>query len=123
MEKSNTGLTIYVFLTLVWELLDYIIVSNSVLSLFRLIIFAWSFLFFIETLFNKNTLPIIKALIIFYSLLAIYGIIVVVEGKTFIVGLKDSHIVVTLSYIVKVSWSLLPIFVFYQYVVGLLHIL
>lgn len=115
MEKSNTGLTIYVFLTLVWELLDYIIVSNSVLSLFRLIIFAWSFLFFIETLFNKNTLPIIKALIIFYSLLAIYGIIVVVEGKTFIVGLKDSHIVVTLSYIVKVSWSLLPIFVFYQY--------
>lgn len=116
MHNSKIGLNIFVCLLMVCSLLELTIVTGTILTLFRAIIFAWSFYFFLRTLVNIKREPaIIIALAIFYILLAIYGIIVVYEGKTFAIGTKASLKVVTISYIVKVSWSLLPIFVFYDY--------
>ncbi len=116
MQKTKIALNIYIILLLSCAILELTIVTGIILTLFRTIIFAWSFYYFVRTLGNIEKEPtIIVALAAFYILLAIYGIIVVYEGKTFTVGAKVIRKVVTLSYIVKVSWSLLPIFVFYNY--------
>ncbi len=116
MQASRTGINIFVILLLACDLLEKTIVSGFVLTLFRAIIFLWSFYYYIMTVSNYKKEPaIIKSLTIFYLLLAIYGIIVALEGKTFQVGVLEVRYVVALSYIVKVSWSLLPIFVFYNY--------
>lgn len=116
MQISRIGINIYVFLLLACALLELTIVSGLVLSLFRTIAFVWSFYYYIKTVSNIQKEPlIIKTLTVFYLLLAIYGFLVVLEGKTFQVGMREVRKVVTLSYIVKVSWSLLPIFVFYNY--------
>jgi len=116
MQNAKIGLNIYITLLLACALLELTIVSGFILTLFRAIIFAWSLYYFLRTIANTKKEPaIIVALAVFYLLLAIYGIIVVFEGKSFAIGSRATQKVVTLSYIVKVSWSLLPIFVFYNF--------
>lgn len=116
MESSKTGISAYIVLLLICEFYDAASATGLLLTIIRALVFAWSSYYFIKTLITYNREPdIIKILMLFYIILAIYGIMVVIEGKTFLVGMREVRRVVTLSYIVKVSWSLLPIFVFYDY--------
>ena len=116
MQGSRFEINTYVVLLLACEVLELTIASGLVLSLFRYVIMIWSFIYYVKTLSNYQKEPvIIKALILFYLSLAIYGIIVVVEGKTFQVGIRNIINVVPLNYIFKTTWSLLPIFAFYNF--------
>lgn len=116
MQDSRIGLNIFVVIYLTRSIIDATSISGIGVSMLLFIVFGWSLYCFFNTLSKiGDEPPIIKALTAFYVLLAIYGVIVVLEGKTFIVGMRESRNVVTLSYIIKVSWSLLPIFTFYYY--------
>ncbi len=91
-------------------------VGGGVLSLCKAIIFAWSFGYYIKTVANfQKESAIIKALTIFYLSLAIYGIIVLLEGKTFQGGIINVVTIGPINYLYKTSWSLLPIFAFYNF--------
>ena len=116
MLDSKASLNIFVLIQLACILLKLTIVSGPVLSVLNYTVTLWSLYVFCQIMLNiKYEPPVIKALAAFYILLAVYGLVVVAQGKTFVVGMRDVRTVVNLSYIVKVSWSLLPIFVFYQY--------
>lgn len=116
MQGTRYEIDVYVILLMACSLLELTIVSGLVLSLFRYVIMIWSFTYYFKTLINFQKEPaIIKALTIFYLSLAIYGIVVVVEGKTFQVGIRNVINIVSLNYIYKVTWSLLPIFAFYNF--------
>lgn len=116
MQDSRIGLNIFVAIYLTRSIIDATSISGIGVSMLLFIVFGWSLYCFFNTLSKiGDEPPIIKALTAFYVLLAIYGVIVVLEGKTFIVGMRESRNVATLSYIIKVSWSLLPIFTFYYY--------
>lgn len=116
MQDSRIGLNIFVVIYFTRSIIDATSISGIGVSMLLFIVFGWSLYCFFNTLSKiGDEPPIIKALTAFYVLLAIYGVIVVLEGKTFIVGMRESRNVVTLSYIIKVSWSLLPIFTFYYY--------
>lgn len=116
MQGSRFEINTYVIVLLLCELFDVTIGSGLVRSLFRNIIFVWSFIYYVKTVSNYSKEPaIIKALSIFYLSLVVYGILLVVEGKTFQGGIKNVTNVSSLNYIYKVSWSLLPIFAFYNF--------
>ena len=87
--------------------------SGLLLTLCRYTIIIWSFAYYIKTVANFQKEPaVVKALSIFYLSLAIYGTIALVEGKT--LHTPTTPIVPT-NYIYKTSWSLLPIFAFYNF--------
>lgn len=116
MQESRFEINTYVVLFLTCEVFDVTIASGLVQSLFRNVIFVWSLIYYVKILINYPKEPaIIKTLSIFYLSLAIYGIILVVEGKALQVGIRNVINMSTLNYIYKVSWSLLPIFVFYNF--------
>lgn len=116
MQGSKTELNIYVALQLLCALLTATGGGGLVLSLCKYIVFAWSFAYYFKTFINFQKEPtVIKALTVFYLSLAIYGIIVLVEGKSFEVGRHYVTTVVPANYIFKTTWSLLPIFVFYHF--------
>ena len=98
---------------LVCNLLAAVMGSGLVLTLCRYTIIIWSFAYYIKTVANFQKEPaVVKALSIFYLSLAIYGIIVLVEGKTLHTLTTP---IVPMNYIYKTSWSLLPIFAFYNF--------
>ena len=87
--------------------------SGLVQTLCRYTIIIWSFAYYIKTVANFQKEPaVVKALSIFYLSLAIYGTIALVEGKTLY---TPSTPIVPMNYIYKTSWSLLPIFAFYNF--------
>lgn len=113
MQGTKTELNIYVALLLVCNLLDAVMGSGLVQTLFRYTILIWSFAYYIKTVANFLREPaVVKALSIFYLSLAIYGIIVLVEGKNFHTLTSP---IVPVNYLYKTSWSLLPIFAFYNF--------
>ena len=113
MQGTKTELNIYVALLLVCNLLDAVMGSGPVLTLCRYTILIWSFAYYIKTVANFLREPaIVKALTVFYLSLAIYGIIVLVEGKNFHTPMTP---IVPVNYLYKTSWSLLPIFAFYNF--------
>lgn len=113
MQGTKTELNIYVALLLVCNLLDAVMGSGLVQTLFRYTILIWSFAYYIKTVANFQKEPaVVKTLSIFYLSLAIYGIIVLVEGKNFH---TLTNPIVPVNYLYKTSWSLLPIFAFYNF--------
>lgn len=113
MRGAKTELNVYVALLLVCNLFGAVMGSGLVLSLCRYTIIIWSFAYYIKTVANFLREPaVIKALSIFYLSLAIYGIIVLVNGKTLYTLTSP---IVPMNYIYKTSWSLLPIFAFYNF--------
>lgn len=113
MQGTKTELNIYVALLLVCNLLDAVMGSGPVQTLCRYTILIWSFAYYIKTVANFLREPaVVKALSIFYLSLAIYGIIVLVEGKNF---QALTNPIVPVNYLYKTSWSLLPIFAFYNF--------
>lgn len=113
MRGAKTELNVYVALLLVCNLFGAVMGSGLVLSLCRYTILIWSFAYYIKTVANFLREPaVIKALSIFYLSLAIYGIIVLVNGKTLYTLTSP---IVPMNYIYKTSWSLLPIFAFYNF--------
>jgi hypothetical protein len=113
MRGTKTELNIYVALLLVCNLFDAVMGSGLVLTLCRYTIIIWSFAYYIKTVANFLREPaIVKALTVFYLSLAIYGTIALVEGKTLYTPTTP---IVPLNYIYKTSWSLLPIFAFYNF--------
>ena len=116
MQGTKTELNIYVALVLVYEFLSATIHGGLVASLCNYVVFAWSFIYFFKTVSNFQKEPaVVKALAVFYLALAIYGVIILVEGKTFMGGLINARIIPSTNYLYKASWSLLPIFVFYDF--------
>jgi O-antigen ligase len=94
-------------------LFDAVMGSGPVLTLCKYTILIWSFAYYIKTVANFLREPaIVKALTVFYLSLAIYGIIALVEGKTLSTPTTP---IVPMNYIYKTSWSLLPIFAFYNF--------
>ena len=113
MQEPKAQLNIYVGMLLVCNLLAAVMGSGLVLTLCRYTIIIWSFAYYIKTVANFQKEPaVVKALSIFYLSLAIYGIIVLVEGKTLHTLTTP---IVPMNYIYKTSWSLLPIFAFYNF--------
>ena len=113
MRGTKIELNVYVALLLVFNLFDAVMGSGPVLTLCRYTILIWSFAYYIKTVANFLREPaIVKALTVFYLSLAIYGIIVLVEGKNFH-ALENP--IVPINYLYKTSWSLLPIFGFYNF--------
>jgi O-antigen ligase len=113
MQGTKTELNIYVALLLVCNLLGAVMGSGLVQTLCRYTIIIWSFAYYIKTVANFQKEPaVVKALSIFYLSLAIYGTIVLVEGKTLH---TTTTTIVPMNYIYKTSWSLLPIFAFYNF--------
>ncbi len=113
MQGTKTELNIYVALLLVFNLFDAVMGSGLVQTLFRYTILIWSFAYYIKTVANFQKEPaVVKALSIFYPSLAVYGIIAFVDGKT-LYALTTP--IVPLNYFYKTSWSLLPIFAFYNF--------
>lgn len=113
MRGTKTELNVYVALLLVCNLLAAVMGSGFLLTLCRYTIIIWSFAYYIKTVANFQKEPaVVKALSIFYLSLAIYGIIVLVDGKTLYTLTSQ---IVPMNYIYKTSWSLLPIFAFYNF--------
>lgn len=113
MQGTKTELNIYVALLLVCNLLGAVMGSGLLLTLCRYTIIIWSFAYYIKTVANFQKEPaVVKALSIFYLSLAIYGTIALVEGKTLHTPTTS---IVPMNYIYKTSWSLLPIFAFYNF--------
>ena len=113
MRGTKTELNVYVALLLACNLFDAVMGSGLVQTLCRYTIIIWSFAYYIKTVANFQKEPaVVKALSFFYLSLAIYGIIVLVEGKTLYTPTSP---IVPLNYIYKTSWSLLPIFAFYNF--------
>ncbi|MBO5538855.1 MAG: hypothetical protein J6I52_09665 [Prevotella sp.] len=113
MRGTKIELNIYVALLLVFNLFDEVMGSGPMLRLCRYTILIWSFAYYIKTVANFLREPaIVKALTVFYLSLAIYGIIVLVEGKNFH---TLTNPIVPINYLYKTSWSLLPIFAFYNF--------
>ena len=113
MQGTKTELNIYVALLLVCNLLGAVMGSGLVQTLCRYTIIIWSFAYYIKTVANFQKEPaVVKALSIFYLSLAIYGTIALVEGKTLYTPTTP---IVPMNYIYKTSWSLLPIFAFYNF--------
>ena len=113
MRGAKTELNVYVALLLVCNLFAAVMGSGLVQTLCRYTILIWSFAYYIKTVANFQKEPaVVKALSIFYLSLAIYGIIVLVEGKNFHTLTSP---IVPVNYLFKTSWSLLPIFAFYNF--------
>ena len=116
MQESKTQLNIYVVLLLVYAFLSATTGGGIVLSFCKYAIIGWSFVYYVKTVANCQKEPaVIKALAIFYLTLAIYGIIILVQGKYLQVGVREIITIVPANYIFKTSWSLLPIFAFYHF--------
>lgn len=113
MRETKTELNIYVALLLVCNLFDAVMGSGLVLTLCKYTIIIWSFAYYIKTVANfQKESAVVKALSIFYLSLAIYGTIALVEGKTLYTPTTP---IVPVNYLYKASWSLLPIFAFYNF--------
>lgn len=113
MRGTKTELNVYVALLLVCNLLAAVMGSGLLPTLCRYTIIIWSFAYYIKTVANFQKEPaVVKALSIFYLSLAIYGTIALVEGKTLHTPTTP---IVPINYIYKTSWSLLPIFAFYNF--------
>ena len=113
MQEPKAQLSIYVGMLLVCTLMEATMGGGLVLTLCKYIIFVWSFAIYVKTCANIQKEPaVIKALAVFYLSLAIYGIIVLVEGKNFH---ALANPIGPVNYLYKTSWSLLPIFAFYNF--------
>lgn len=116
MQGLKFEINVFVLILLACELFDATRTGGLVTSSFKYIIMIWSFAYYVLTVVNFQKEPaVIKALTIFYSSLAIYGIIVLVGGESFQAGIRNSITIVPINYLYKTSWSLLPIFAFYHF--------
>ena len=116
MQGPKTELNIYVVLLLLCAFLNATSGGGLILSLSKNVIFAWSFAYYVKTFMNIQKEPaVVKALMVFYLSLAVYGIIVLVEGKIFQAGMSNVINISPMNYLYKTSWSILPIFAFYNF--------
>ena len=115
MQDSKTALNIYVGLFAILTLTEFF-ESSLFVSLVRGLFILWSFSYFVKVLVNFKKEPLfIKSLIILFVMFAVYGTLPVLEGKTFHVTAISVKKVISYAYLLKISISLLPIFVFYSY--------
>lgn len=115
MENSKAVLNLYVAVLLGYSIMRFVISGPVIFSL-RFVLVAWSFFYFLKTALNSIREPFfIKALVLLYIVLAIYGLVIIFEGKTFYVEAGFGRKVPSFLYLFNVSKSLLPIFAFYHF--------
>lgn len=115
-EKRASYLNLYVGLTILFALIKAYGDDSILLSPLRWIIILWSGFYYMKAVHNFKKEPLyIKSLVILYFLFFIYGCAIIIEGKTYTVGIMNPQEVSNKAYLFKASISLLPIFAFYNY--------
>lgn len=116
MGNPKIVLDIYIGITILFSILTAAGADSPLMSPLRWIIISWSFLYYMKAVINfRNESFYIKSLIILFILFFIYGLAIIYEGQHFVVGIRNQTDVSNKAYLFKVSTSLLPIFVYYNF--------
>ena len=113
--QSTKWLDLFVFVLLAYDTLS-LIITGPIISLLRWILVVWFFMAFIRNLANVHKRPfIVKMLTVLFIMFLIYGLVIIMDKKDFIVWRTNYRIVRSITYILQISFSILPIFVFYHF--------
>lgn len=114
-SQSKKWLDLYVISLLAYDTLGYI-TNGPIISLLRWTLFAWFIVGFIRNLASVHKSPVlIKMLTVLFIMFFVYGLLIILEKKDFVVWRTNYRIVRSITYILQISFSLLPIFVFYHF--------
>lgn len=119
MVKSkafNRGLNLYVGLSIVYTLSVNIIGSGLIVTFSRWLLFFVSIFFYLMVMMNSDKKPfIIWSLGLLYLLFFIYGSFLIIEAKEFHAWRATNIRIRSFLYLLQITESLLPVFVFYYY--------
>lgn len=102
----------YVALWVLYELKDVLYTHGIINRLIAIMMVVWCSIISIKVLLNKNKSPLLNALFCLIGMFSIYGIIPILQDKTFIINGEQN---VSYSYLIQFFNSLLPIILFYYY--------
>ena len=112
---SKKWLDLFVFSLLAYDTLGYI-TNGPIISILRWTLLAWFILAFIKNLLSVHKSPIlIKMLTILFILFLAYGLLVILDKKNFTAWRTTDRTIRSFTYILQISFSLLPIIVFYHF--------
>ena len=114
-SQSKKWLDLFVFLLLAYDILGYI-TNGPIISLLRWTLLSWYIVGFIRNLASVHRSPnFIKMLTVLFIMFFVYGLLIIIEKKNFTVWRTNDRIIRSITYILQISFSLLPIFVFYHF--------
>ena len=116
LGKSDSVLDFYVGLVVVYTLSEDLMSSGIIVTISRWSLFFISLFFYFRVMLTKAQKPlIIWALGLLYLMFFVYGSFPIIEGKDFYAWRSDNRRIRSFLYILQISVSILPIFVFYYY--------
>lgn len=114
-SQSKKWLDLFVILLLAYDTLS-LIADGAIISILRWTLLAWFIMGFIRNLASVHKSPgFIKMLTVLFIMFFVYGFLIILEKKDFTVWRTNDRIVRSITYILQISFSLLPIFVFYHF--------
>ena len=114
--KDSLKLDLYLGLMLIYALSEAILGSGYIVTFSRWPLFFISLYYYLKVMMGVKKEPFfISALGLLYMMFFIYGVIVIFEGKEFHVWRTDNRTMRSFSYLLQITDSLLPIFVFYYF--------
>ena len=114
-SPSKKWLDLFVFLLLAYDILGYI-TNGPIISILRWTLLAWFIVRFITNLASVHKSPVfIKMLTVLFIMFFVYGLLVIIDKKNFTAWRTSDRTIRSFTYILQISFSLLPIFVFYHF--------
>lgn len=115
-NKEKVRLDVYICLMIMYELSSNIFGHGLIVTILRWTLFATSLIYSVALIAEKKKVPFfITSLAMLYFVFFMYGIAIVIQGKVFYVWRVDGRRVRSFVYLLQISESLLPVFVFYYY--------
>lgn len=120
MEETSPNyqrqLDIFIALLVIFEISEGVLGSGIIVTLTRWIPLFISAVFFYKTFINFGKEPMfVRMLMLLYLLFFVYGMVPIIEGKDFYAWRSGGRKIRGFLYLLQISNSLLPIFVFYYY--------
>ena len=111
-SPSKKWLDLFVLLLLAYDILGYI-TNGPIISILRWTLLAWFIVRFITNLASVHKSPVfIKMLTVLFIMFFVYGLLVMIDKKNFTAWRTTDRTIRSFTYILQISFSLLPIFVF-----------